>query len=320
MTEGRFDPLNGRPVFLAPERSHRPGTAAGAEEQCPFCPGNEHLTPPEISRSGPGRPGGEGWRVRVIPNRYPIVGGKGSEPVSRDRWHGRGSASGAHEVVVLSPDHHRSLADLKAGQMLDVFTVLRDRARSHAVAGRAYTQVIVNHGQRGGASIAHPHAQLVAIDLEPPVVLDEVARIARDGHCVLCDEMRRSDDDLAVVLADRDVVVWCPWWSSTSFEMLLAPRRHRSRFEGADEELPAVARGLRSSLGRLRQAQEDAPYNLVVHSLPARSGGDYHWHIHIWPRLQTEASFERGTGIAVNTVDPGDAAAMLRTSFPSCGA
>ena len=107
-------------------------------------------------------------------------------------------------------------------------------------------------------------------------------------------------------------MVWCPWWSSTAYELLLAPRRHRARFEDAGPELAAVAAALRDALGRLDRRLGDPPYNLVVHTLPADRDTDYHWHIHIRPRLQQDAGFELGTGILVNPLDPADAARQLR--------
>src|SRR6266545_1208093 len=213
--------------------------------KCPFCPGNEHLTPPEIARVGSR---GQGWRVRVFDNRYPIV-------------------PGAHEVVVISPDHHRSLAELGDDHVLDVLTMLRDRARHHAADGRAYTQLFVNHGSGGGASIAHPHAQVVAVDLEPPAVVTEAEGMVVDGRCLLCDAAYDPGD---LIVADTGrAAAWCPWWSTTAFELLLVPRHHRPRFEDADDELPAVAAALRQALDRLHGVKDDPAYNLAVHSRPA---------------------------------------------------
>jgi len=159
--ELRHDALTGRLVLLAPSRAGRPNTTSpplpggdrGGEAGggCPFCPGHEHETPPELARTGDGIPDGPGWRVRVVPNLYPIVGGLGAGP----------GATGAHEVVVLSPDHARAFGALDQDQATEVLGVLRDRARVHAQAGRAHVQVLLNHGRGAGASIAHPHAQLL---------------------------------------------------------------------------------------------------------------------------------------------------------------
>ena len=172
MPELRHDTLTGRLVLLAPGRAARPDTHPGdadptsppalrsVEPGCPFCPGNESNTPPEVARIGSGAPDAPGWSVRVVPNLYPIVGGEGA---------GSG-ATGAHEVVILSPDHAHGFHHLDDEQATQVLTVLRDRARAHAATGSAYVQTLINHGRVAGASIAHPHAQVLALDFVPPAV------------------------------------------------------------------------------------------------------------------------------------------------------
>jgi UDPglucose--hexose-1-phosphate uridylyltransferase len=325
MTQARLDPLTGRWVILAPGRAQRPDTVAPSPAppdvetapvrgDCPFCPGNEHLTPPEIARTGPGPPGTPGWRTRVFPNRYPIVDGRPTGSDARtDVLRSERPVAGAHEVVVLSPDHRRSLGRLDRAQVIEAVTILRDRARAHAVSGRHYTQVLVNHGAGGGASLAHPHAQVIAVDLEPPAVRLELARITQPEGCVVCHEIARHDQDRGLVLASAaEAELWCPWASGTAYEMLLAPRRHRARFEDADEELPEVAELLQDGIARLDRVVPGAPYNVAVHSRPAPVADDYHWHVHVWPRLQREAGFELGSGLLVAVVDPEHVATELR--------
>jgi UDPglucose--hexose-1-phosphate uridylyltransferase len=325
MAQARLDPLTGRWVIVAPARALRPVSVAAPQAgpqdggrpstaDCPFCPGNEHLTPPEIARTGAGAAGTPGWRTRVVPNRYPIVGGPASGPsAADDPLRPERPVGGAHEVVVLSPDHGRSLGLLEPSQVIEVVTALRDRARAHAALGRASTQVFVNHGAEGGASLVHPHAQVIAVDLEPPAVAREAARMSTPEGCLICREVARHDRDAALVVAGTEgAEVWCPWASGTAFEMLLAPRAHAARFEDAEDDLPAVAGLLQAGLARLERAVPGAPYNVAVHSRPATIGGDYHWHVHVWPRLQREAGFERGSGLLVAVVDPARAAAALR--------
>jgi len=286
MPEMRVDPLTGRPTIVAPARDQRPHRP----DPCPFCPGNERLTPPEVARTGDGT----AWRVRVVPNRYPLV-------------------EGAHEVVVLSPDHHRSLGELPVAHVGELLAVLRDRCRHHAAAGRPCPQVYVNHGRAGGASLVHPHAQVVALAAVPPAIRDEARLCGPADGCRVCAALAAVDD--LVVVEGADAVVWCPWASTTPFEMLAAPRRHRARFEDTTgDELLGLAAVLVPALERLGRAEDDPPYNLAVHSGPPGDPGGFHWHVHVWPRLQTAAGFERSTGIAVTTVDPIDAATALRSA------
>ena len=163
MPELRRNPLNGGWVVVAPERASRPdtfralsGASSGGDQagpdDCPFCPGNESMTPPEVARTGDGDANEPGWRVRVVPNLYPIVSG---DPVhaaaTPSRFHDALRGGGAHEVVILSPDHDRTLADLTGVEVEDLFDVVAQRMRAHAAAGHVYSQVLVNHGHHTGA-------------------------------------------------------------------------------------------------------------------------------------------------------------------------
>ena len=321
MAELRRDPLTGGWVILAASRAARPQELeVGVEDapddevvaDCPFCPGHEERTPPEVARLGAGAPDTPGWDVRVVPNLYPIVAGADGDVSTGDGLRTWRAAGGVHEVVVLSPSHRRSLGRLDDDQVLGILRVAQDRVRAHRAAGHVSTQVMVNHGAGGGASLAHPHAQLVSVDLVPPLIEQEVAHLRAAGACVLCRELERHQGDGTLDVVGGDAPLWCPWWSSTAYELLLAPRHHRARFENAEDELEAVAASLREGLARLGGRLGDPSYNVIVHSLPAGSVDDFHWHVHIRPRLQVEAGFELGTGILVNTVDPEVAAGTLR--------
>jgi UDPglucose--hexose-1-phosphate uridylyltransferase len=308
MPELRRDELSGRWVLLASGRAARPHTfpsstpdAPGADV-CPFCSGNEHQTPPEVYRTGGGAPDTPGWRVRVVPNLYPIVGGADAGP----------GATGAHEVVVLSPAHEASFARLDRQQATEVLTVLRDRARHHLAAGRAFVQVVINHGRAAGASIEHPHAQIVALDLVPPAVAQAVERFEDAGHDLVMGDLDRAGDSLRLV--DESVVGWCPWAGSAPYELRLALRSPGSRFdEAGDGDMRLFADATRSVLARLGAATGDAPYNLVVHTAPPGARDkSFHWYVEVQTRLAVVAGFEQGTGILVNTVPPEQAAQELR--------
>ena len=312
MPELRHEALTGRTVIVATGRSARPRvfapapatSPAAAPDDCPFCAGHEAMTPPEVCRTGPGAPDTPGWRVRVVPNLYPIVGGVDATA----------GATGAHEVVVLSPDHHRTFAALAPDQAVEVMKVLRDRARAHLDEGRAHVQVFVNQGRAAGASIEHPHAQLVALDLVPPAVDAAMARF--EG--AEADLVGTALDGARVagrVVVDGAAAAWTPHAPAVPYEIALAHERSGARFgDATDTELEELTPVLQQSLARLAAVAGDPPYNVVVHSAPARvdAGTAMRWWVEVSPRLSVQAGFELGTGILVTTVPPETAAEALR--------
>jgi UDPglucose--hexose-1-phosphate uridylyltransferase len=305
VSELRRDELSGRWVLLAPGRAARPKTFATAADTpairpaCPFCPDHEHETPPEVARRGEGRPDTPGWRVRVVPNLYPIVGGAGG-------------AGGAHEVVIFTPDHDRSFGYLTDEEAVEAVAVLRDRVRHHLGEGRAYVQAAVNHGPGAGASIEHPHAQVIALDFVPPTVSATLDRLASAGDDLVAAAAAAAPArGLAVV--EGPAPAWCPEAASTPYEMRVAHRSTRARFdEATDAEITVVARALRTVVARLTAVVGDASYNLVVHTAPPGPVGFFHWYVEVHPRLTVPAGFELGTGVDVNVVAPEEAAAQLR--------
>jgi UDPglucose--hexose-1-phosphate uridylyltransferase len=312
--ELRHDELTGRWVLLAPGRAARPHNfppperdAPPAAQDCPFCPGNERMTPPEVYRTGDGAPDTPGWHVRVVPNLYPIVGGADAGP----------GATGAHEVAVLSPDHNKSFAQLSEQRAVEVLTLLRDRARHHFAEGRAFVQVVINHGAAAGASIAHPHAQLVALDLVPPAVQQAVDRFEAAGRDLVVADIDASAADLGFV--DGPAPAWCPHAASGPYELRVALRDLGARFDDAgDEQIGAGGETARRVLGLLATVLGDVPYNLVVHTAPPGvAPGAYHWYVEVQTRIAVVAGFEQGTGILVNSLPPEVAAQQLRAVDPA---
>jgi UDPglucose--hexose-1-phosphate uridylyltransferase len=260
------------------------------------------MTPPEVYRTGEGQPDTPGWRVRAVPNLYPIVDGTDAGP----------GATGAHEVVVLSPSHTDSFAQLDERQAVEVLTVLRDRSRVHLTAGRTFVQIVINHGRAAGASIEHPHAQLVALDLMPPAVLKAVERFEAAGRDLVVADLEDAGDALRVV--EGPVAAWCPQASSAPYELRIALLAPGGRFDEADDsDMDGVAAVAGNALGRLASVLGDVPYNLVVHTAgPGTSAGSFHWYIEVQTRINVVAGFEQGTGILVNTMPPELAAPQLR--------
>jgi UDPglucose--hexose-1-phosphate uridylyltransferase len=225
MSQLRLDPLTGRWVVVSTERADRPSAflsrslpvESGPARPCPFCAGHEESTPPALETYGPS---GQ-WRVRVVPNLYPAFRGDDPMVVSHlGPCFIQAPASGIHEVLVLSPEHHGGWAELQEDQAALVMAAIRDRIDSHSQArALRYTQVIVNSGREAGASIAHPHGQLLGMPFVPRELVDEQAGFARfSGSCLLCTTIDAEEDaDLRVVYANESVVVICPFWSSLPF-------------------------------------------------------------------------------------------------------
>jgi UDPglucose--hexose-1-phosphate uridylyltransferase len=191
--------------------------------------------------------------------------------------------------------------------------MLQERSRFHATAGRAYVQLLINHGREAGASIAHPHAQLLALDLVPPAVSVAVERFAAtDLDLVLGDQSTAAGAN-ATVVTGNEARAWCPTGSASPYEMRLATIAGAAQFAAAtDSEILGAALMLRDVLARLERVLGDVPYNVVVHDAPTEGTLDYHWWIEIVPRTTVVAGFELGTGVLVNTLDPVDAAGALR--------
>ena len=313
MTEMRLDPLSGRWVVISSARATRPDAFVLHAERlaheplkpCPFCPGHEEETPPPLASYDEDG----AWRVRVIPNKYPAF--EGDEPFiveNRGPVFTAGSAGGIHEVLVLSPSHSSSWSDLSDEQAGLVMTVLRDRIAQHAASKNLrYSQAIVNAGREAGASVEHPHGQLLGMSFVPRELAEEQARFARfTARCLLCTTIEAEESvNQRVVYKDDHVVVLCPYWSSVPYELLIIPRVHSPHLHMAeDDDVKAAGIALRTALAAMVAAIGDVAYNVVFHSAPFRIGEPFHWHIHVVPKATTRAGFEMGTGVALIIVPP----------------
>lgn len=282
-------------------------------DACPFCPGNEAATPPAVHTYGPqGR-----WLLRVVPNVRPAFFGPGPIAVKNiGPVFTQAPASGADEVLVLTPDHHATWPDLTDTQASFVLTAIRDREQEHSShRGLRYTQVVVNWGREAGAFLVHLHGQLLGMPFVPGEIVDEQAGFARfAGACLLCTTLEAEEDARhRLVLVDDRVVVVCPFWSGSPYEMLILPRAHDPYLHAAHpSDVAAVGVAIRDALAALRRAVGNTAYNVVFHSAPYRARSDFHWHVHVLPKLMTNTGFELGTGVMFNVLAPELAAAELR--------
>lgn len=329
--ELRDDPLNGRVAAIASGRAARPeaflheAVPLRGPAGCPFCPGNERMTPPELwaDRDPGSNPDGPGWRVRVVPNLFPAFAGAPSpthagaavaaEPGPSVGLYRAEPSHGVHEVIIHSPDHRASLAELPEGEVARVLATYRRRLAALRDGGYGSVVVIVNQGKAAGASLEHAHSQVMATVRRGDLIQAEVERL-RAGACAACAmlEVERANDRR--IIEDKDgLLTLCPWASALPYEALVLPERHQARFEeGGGDQDHALAGALGRLLRRLHGALgAGVPYNLVLHSAPP-GVADFHWHLHLYPRLTTYGGFELASGIVINVVDPDQAAAAYR--------
>jgi UDPglucose--hexose-1-phosphate uridylyltransferase len=332
MPELRKDPVVGRWVIISTERSRRPTNfAAGTHQKsggfCPFCPGNEDKTPPEVyairPRGGPAN--GGGWTVRVVPNKFPALQIEGGLDRRGEGLYDRMNGIGAHEVIIETPDHQMDLADLSPEHIRDVLLAYRERILDLSRDRRLrYVLIFKNHGASAGATLEHTHSQLIATPIIPRFLQEELEGSRRyydlKERCVFCDIVQQeseSGNGRRVVSMTDAFVALEPFAPRFPFETWILPRRHDASFQStpdAANEYLELANLLRDTLRRLNRALDRPPFNFVLHSAPV-SDEDleyYHWHIEIMPHLTQVAGFEMGSGFHINPTPPEDAAQYLR--------
>jgi UDPglucose--hexose-1-phosphate uridylyltransferase len=324
MPEVRVDPLSGHKVIVAGERSVRPGgeptspaPAAIDVERDPFAEGHEDRTPPELYAVRPsgGEANGPGWTVRVVPNLYPALALDSPQPprdAVPDLFHAM-PAAGAHEVIVNAPESVLSLAELPVERLSGAMEAWRERMKAHA--GCAYVQLIVNERREAGASLEHTHSQLYALDFVPGEVARERERCGAYAtrtmgrgllEDLVAEEVRRGE---RIVSLDEEAVLMAPYGSRLPFQLMLAPRAPRMRFE---DDGPLGSALLYDGLQRLaRHFGSSPPLNMWVRTAP-RGAEHFCWRIDIAPRLTHLAGLELSTGVNLNIVAPEHAAAVLR--------
>ena len=339
----RYHPLLDRWVILAPDRRGRPTDQKDRYlprvQECPFCPGRESSTPPALyTVPPPSESGGDGaWRIRVFPNKYPAL-----QPKSAD--HGNASEKGGaprelflsregvgrHEVIVETPEHREDFPDFEQDHLHDVLTVWAGRIRAaYQEQDLAYALLFRNHRARAGASLSHPHSQLIATPVIPKNIRQKCeasqAYLERNNRCLICDLLKQEGKaGSRVILETEEFIVFAPFASRFPFEIFIAPKTHNPDFTlSSAENMGQLAALLKDMLCRLREILDDPPYNLVVNTAPNAKHLPrelkhqpperyFHWHIEVLPRLAKAAGFEWGSGFHINAVPPEEAASRLR--------
>ena len=328
MPELRKDPVTGRWVIIATDRAKRPGefirqsVPPPSAKVCPYDYGNEHKTPPEILayRDSGGRDE-PGWRVRVVPHKFPVLGIEGDLNREGEGLYDKMSGVGAHEVIIETPRHAATLADLPVKATEDLLWAFKDRLLDLERDARLkYVMIFKNSGARAGATLEHAHCQLIALPVVPREVSDEIEGALHyydfKERCVYCDMIEQELPDGARLVTRSSLhVAIAPFAARFPFETWILPLRHSSRFALSDaEEMKSAAEVLWSVLRRISVVVGHPPYNFYLHDTPLRMSAmpHYHWHIEVLPAITTVAGFERGSAFYINPIPPEDTAAELR--------
>ncbi len=336
--ELRKDYFLNRWVVIATERARRPTDFAMKKTEtakiatCPLCSGNEHLTPPATlvyhEEQGEIRKTKEqddyrdkDWLIRSIPNMFPAFS-PARDPTDADQIMENsrfGHAVGYHEVLVESPNHSDQPTEAPLGQLVHMVNAYKDRlsdiAREPYVR---YVQIFRNYGLKAGASLSHPHSQIISTPFVPAIVEGELAasKLYHDenGRCAFCDLIKKESETPRLILDNRAFIVLAPYASVNPMEFWIVPKRHAPNILSLEaEETEAFAQTLKSTLKALKVVVNDPPYNYGIHLAINKGAEDYyHWHLEVYPSLAIWAGFEKSTGTFINTITPETAAAELR--------
>jgi UDPglucose--hexose-1-phosphate uridylyltransferase len=329
LPELRKDPITSRWVIVAVDRAMRPSdfirehVVPTPGRYCPFCPGHEDKTPPEVLayRPGGGLPNQGGWTLRVVPNKFPALRVEGELNRQGEGLYDKMNGIGAHEIVIETPDHAQTLGDLSEKQVEDVFWAFRDRIVDLRKDVRLrYVIVFKNHGEGAGATLEHTHSQLIALPVVPKRAREELEGAKRyfdyRERCIYCDIIRQdSESATRVILETEHYLAIAPYASRFPFETWIIPKKHSSHFESIEiSEVKNLGWIQRAIIRKIDKVLERPAYNIMIHSSPIQEGAmaHYHWHIEIVPKLTKVAGFEWGNDLYINPTPPEEAARFLR--------
>ena len=328
MPELRKDPIIGRWVIISTERGMRPSDFAVAEEKkkggfCPFCPGNEGTTPPEILcyRENSTKPNTPGWSLRVVSNKFPALRVEGASNREGEGVYDKMNGIGAHEVIIESPNHNDTLSTISIDNFEDVLWAFRDRMVDLRKDTRLkYGLIFKNQGEAAGASLEHSHSQLIALPIVPKRVAEEIegarAYYSYKERCIFCDIIRQETKQGSRVISEnQDFIALAPYAPRSPFETWILPKRHSCAFDEAQKhEYENLARIFSDTLKRIDKVLSMPPYNFILHTAPFNNGcGEYyHWHFEIVPKLVKMAGFEWGSGFHINPTPPEESARFMR--------
>ncbi len=330
MSEIRKNIITGDDVVIAIERGKRPHDFKHDEEEvksggyCPFCYGNEGDTPEEIiavSDDSERKPNTSGWRIRVVPNKFAAFDIEEELKKSKDVFYEKMTGVGVAEVVIESNEHNSTFGTHDYEHIKDIIRVLKERYNNLVQDERLkYVQIFKNFGGIAGASLEHPHWQIMATPLVPSVIKKELRGAKKyykeEGSCVYCDMLDYELElDKRIITRENDFVAFNPYASRYPFETWVMPKEHNSNFGSiTEEEIGDLSYVLQMIIRKFEVGFNNPPFNIILHTAPCNVDckEEYHWHIEILPRLSIAAGFELGTGSFINPTPPKLAAQSLK--------
>jgi len=328
MGQLRRDPVVGRWVIVFTDKPRAPKDfeiepPRQGKGPCPFCYGHENMTPPEIQahREGTVQANSPGWSTRVVANKFPALKIEGNLDRQGLGMFDMSNGVGAHEVIIETPDHNKSLADLLVHEVEKVIWAYRDRSVDLRGDKRFhYIMLFKNHGYSAGASLTHSHSQLIALPMVPKNVNEELKGASRyyeyRERCIFCDMITQErGENERLICENSRFMAFSPFASRFPFEVWILPKEHHSDFSFIRTgDVVELARILKEVLSRIKCVLNNPPYNYIIHTsaIERREREDYHWHIEIMPKLVPIAGFEWGSGFYINPTPPEVAAKYLR--------
>ncbi len=333
--EVRKDYLLNRWVVVAKERKRRPTDFVKKEGKsqigvCPFCPGNEHMTPPAIlvyltsngeilkERDQNGFRH-KNWLVRVVSNLYPAFTPPDKEKERIKEGFVLTKAFGHHEVLIESPRHNEHPGAARVSQLVHVVNAYLDRLNELSEKPYVkYVSIFRNHGRDAGASLSHTHTQLIATPFVPSILEEELRASGRfwtkNHECQFCDILRKEKNGPRFIWENNSFMVFAPWASVHPLEFWVLPKKHQpTLLDISQNDVKDLAKTLRICFGGLKSLLSDPSYNFGFHMASSKEAqGYYHWHLEVYPRLAIWAGFEKSTGMFINVVPPEDAATELK--------
>jgi UDPglucose--hexose-1-phosphate uridylyltransferase len=324
-------------VVIATERAKRPENFVSPEHaltesrpahvaDCPFCPGNEHMTEPPILSIDDG----VGWALRIVPNKFPALSSNAGVERSFCGIERRMAGFGFHEVLVESRQHNTTTALLSDLEVVRLLFAFRKRGKALAEDSRLMMAIYFkNHGPSAGTSLAHPHCQLIGVPVVPHTVRarlqDALAYFDEHGSCAFCDMWRQElEAGARVIVAGKHCLSFIPFAALSPFHIWIVPTRHMPLFtQATNAEIEDLAEVLRVTLAKLYHGLRDPDFNFAIRNAPTHEGTSrsFHWYISIVPKVSKMAGFEVGTGMFINPSLPERSAEFLRNvALPSGGA